>query len=57
MHPVFRRRWLFAIALTAAVFLVTTVPRMAAQGGEPDGGERCRQDEETLEQRRGTEVF
>jgi hypothetical protein len=35
MHPVFRRRWLFAIALTAAVFLVTTVPRMAAQGGEP----------------------
>ena len=35
MHSVFRRRWLFAIALTAAVFLVTTVPRMAAQGGEP----------------------
>jgi hypothetical protein len=35
MHSVFRRRWSFAIALTAAVLLVAGVPRLAAQGGEP----------------------
>src|SRR6202167_5703811 len=35
MHSVFRRRWLFAVALTAAVFLVARVRGGAAEGGEP----------------------
>jgi hypothetical protein len=35
MQSVFRRRSSFAIALTAVVLLVAAVPRIAAQGGEP----------------------
>ena len=35
MHSVFRRGSLFAIAMTAALLCAVVVPRLAAQGGEP----------------------
>jgi hypothetical protein len=35
MHSIFRRSSWFAIALTAAFLFLVSVPRLAAQGGEP----------------------